>query len=162
MRVGGVAPLDDHPMADLGMGMALDIGVWIEGAAFAIEPRIGMRFDAATGDNSSYFAMPMDVGAFFAPDLGDVSPFLGAGAGLRYASESRSRDVELGSAVTTEHRGVLEDRGVGFGAYGRAGIVFLRTKKTHLIVHGDYDVAFIELTNQNYTKNFLFGLAVVL
>lgn len=161
MRVGGFQPLDDT-YGGLGMGMLFDAGAWIEGGAFAMEPRLGVRFDTSTRDDSAYFMLPMDFGAFFAPELGDVRPFVGGGLGFRYVWEKRGRHVEIGNAVITEHQGILRESGTGLGAFGRAGLVLLATHKTHLILSAEYDMTFIELTNDSSPKAFAFGLAVVL
>ncbi len=162
LRVAGVAPLHDDAPVQLGMGMAFDLGVWIEGSMFAVEPRTGVRFDTRHGDSSSYFVVPFDVGAFFLPDIGDIAPFVGAGGGFRYMTQTRSRDVQLGSVMITEHRGESRASGVDFGVYGRAGVVFLRRQDMHLVLSGDYDVTFLRQEDGSYAKSFLFGMGVVL
>ncbi len=162
LRVGGVAPLRDDAPVQLGMGMAFDLGVWIEGPMFVVEPRTGVRFDARHGDSSSWIVLPFDVGAFFAPDIGDVAPFVGGGAGFRYMTQTRSRDVQIGSVMITEHVGESRASGFDWGMYGRAGIVFLRRQEMHLVLSGDYDVTFLRQEDGSYAKSFLFGLGVVL
>ena len=161
MRVGGFQPLDDT-YGGLGMGMLFDMGAWIEGDAFAMEPRLGVRFDTSLRDDSAYFALPMDFGAFFAPQLGDIRPFIGGGLGFRYVWEKRGRHVEIGNAVITEHDGVLKKSGTGLGAFGRAGMVLLDSHRVHLVLSAEYDLTFIELTTDSSPKAFAFGLAVVL
>jgi hypothetical protein len=162
LRVAGVAPLRDDAPVQLGMGMAFDLGVWIEGSMFAVEPRTGVRFDARHGDSSSYVVVPFDVGAFFLPDIGDIAPFVGGGAGFRYMTQTRSRDVQLGSVMITEHRGESRASGVDWGLYGRAGVVFLRRQDVHIVLSGDYDVTFLRQEDGSYAKSFLFGMGVVL
>ena len=58
LRAGGILPLKNDGYASLGTGMAFDLGIWLEARHFAIEPRIGVRFDVYEKDRGSYFEMP--------------------------------------------------------------------------------------------------------
>ncbi|MCU0693686.1 MAG: hypothetical protein MUF54_20040 [Polyangiaceae bacterium] len=161
-RFGGLVPLSDRAYGGLGTGMALDLGAWIQGDSFALEPRAGLRFDVRGSDAGSYFSFPLDLGAFFLTTPGEVTPFVGGGIGMRYLHETRRQDIQLGSAVLTEHRGEFDDSAWGVGAFARGGLLFFRSDPTHLILTGDYDVTFVQLNEGRYAQSFVFGLGIVL
>jgi hypothetical protein len=162
MRVGGIVPLSDSGYAGLGTGMAFDLGGWIEGDYFAIEPRAGVRFDSASKERGSYFEMPFDVGAYLIMSRGDVAPLVGGGVGLHYLSETRWRHYEIGKTVVAEHTGKAHDSDLGWAAHGRAGVLFFRTHRTRLLVSGEYNATFLELNGGNIAQSFVFGLNLIL
>lgn len=161
-RLGGIVPLGSDGYANLGTGLASDIGVWIEATHFALEPRIGVRFDVAKEERGSYFELPVDLGAYYVFGLGDVAPLLGGGLGMHYLSETRRRQIQLGSSLVSEHNGRLEDGGWGLAGFVRGGLLLGRTYKARLALTVDYNATFVELNGGNVAQSFVFGVGAVL
>ena len=128
-----------------GAGMFFDLAFWYETSmSFAIEPRVGIRFDLVKGENS-YSEIPLDVGAFYVLGGGETAFFCGAGLGPHYHWESRGHTVTLGTVLpsTTEH--VSDDSGWGFGAYGRLGVMFARYSRVKFTLSAEMNITIIEL-----------------
>jgi hypothetical protein len=159
-RVGGIVPLQST-YAGLGIGMALDLGMWLEASYFAIEPRIGVRFDLASDERGSFLEVPLDVGAYFVPLTGDVTPIVGGGVGMHYLSEMRRHPVQVGQTLYTEHSGKFEDSKWGFAAHGRVGVLFFRPHRVRLLISGDYNATFVELNGGKTAQAFVFGVSVI-
>lgn len=162
MRIGGITPVSSNSYGELGTGVAFDTGMWIETRHLAIEPRIGARFDVSGGERGSYFELPIDLGAYYIFDTGDVAPLLGGGMGMHYLSDTRYHDVQLGQTLVATHRGEDEDSAWGLAAHARAGLLFLRTYRVHLALTADYNVVFTELNQGSTPQSLVFGLGLLL
>jgi len=161
-RLGGIVPLSDDGYAGLGTGLAADMGMWIEATHFALEPRVGVRFDVAKDTSGTYFELPVDLGAYYVFGLGDVAPLLGGGLGMHYLMETRHKQISLGSSIVSEHDGRLEDGGWGLAGFLRGGLLLGRTYKARLAVTADYNATFVELNGGNVAQSLVFGIGAVL
>ncbi|MCA9671116.1 MAG: hypothetical protein KC503_36210 [Myxococcales bacterium] len=127
LRVGAIIPFGKGYADSTGGGLALDAAVWIETPYIVIEPRIGVRFDLARGRNA-YAEVPIDVGAFYMFGRGSALVFIGGGIGARHHWETRGETVTVGNILQTTTERDSDDRGWGFGAYGRIGFAFGRRR----------------------------------
>ncbi len=162
LRVGGVLPLTRDGYAGLGTGMAFDLGLWLEARHFAFEPRIGVRFDVNEYERGSYVEVPFDFGAFAIFGQGDFAPLVGGGVGLHYLHEAQRQRITLGSTMSAEHVGTREQGAWGFAAFGRAGLLLMRTYRARVLLAGDYNATFVELNGGQVAQSFVFGLSAIL
>lgn len=144
LRVGALVPFGDGYAESVGGGLLFDLAYWFEARSFAFEPRIGIRFDAVTGEQS-YGEIPLDVGAFYIFGWEDVALFAGGGIGARYMWETRGEVVKVGKVIFTETDHLSDDAGWGFGAYGRLGLLLARTYTARFAVIADYNITVISL-----------------
>ncbi|MFT4976893.1 MAG: hypothetical protein ACI8S6_002798 [Myxococcota bacterium] len=156
LRVGGLIPIRDG-YADGLPGVLIDASYWYETDRFAIEPRIGFRFDAS-GQQGGYLEIPMDLGAYAILGRGDFAPFIGGGAGVRYLSDSRARSWSTGEVIVMTHTELREDSTFGFGAFGRAGLLLLRTYSLRVALTVDYNVTFVDLNGTLYPRSLTAGI----
>ena len=146
LGLGGMIPVGPS-YGDSGAGMTVTLGYWLETDHWAISPRIGGRFDVSEGAGN-YIEVPIDISGYYIFGLDDVTPYVGLGIGPRFVWERRETGV--GTNTTT-------DSGVGFGTFGRLGMMFLRTYDVHLSVNMDYIVSVISLNSENPHHGFLFS-----
>jgi hypothetical protein len=141
LRLGGGGHLD---RPDIGGGsLRFQLGWWYEARHFAIEPAITWRM---APDEPGYSnAFQVDIGAYWIPGTGDVTPFIGAGGGIRRVQEGIVLRENAGQVIQLETETEVEDDDWGGGAFGRVGLLFFRTYDTRMIVSVDYDVTFAEL-----------------
>lgn len=158
--LGGVAPVGDG-YAEAGMGVLVDFTYWFEARWFAIGPRVGVRFSAAEKDGGKYAVVPIDVTGFYILSLGDVAPFFGLGGGIRYFWEERPATITVGNVIPMTHDTRLSDSAWGFGAFGRVGLLFLRTYAVRLTVWADYDATFVKLNGRKFPQALTFGLGIL-
>jgi hypothetical protein len=161
LRMGGIVPLSNVGYAGLGTGIAFDFGIWIEGTHFALEPRIGLRFDTYAESRGAYWQLPIDFGAYYIFGQGDFAPIIGGGPGLHYLSETRYKNFQVGKTLATEHIGTVHDGGWGLGAHGRVGLLMFRTYKSRMMIMGDYNAAFVELNGGKFPQSLVFGLSLI-
>lgn len=155
--LGGVLPVGEAFSG--GAGINIDLSYWFETRHFAIEPRIGFRFAADPEEGQSWFELPMDVGLFYIPMLGDFTPFFGGGMGVRYVDESRFIDETTGTTIPVSSRGTVDDSGWGFGLYGKVGVLALRTYAVRVAVAIEYGAAFVDLHGRTPNHlNFTVGV----
>jgi hypothetical protein len=159
-RVGGMVPFGGG-LADLGVGMAFDLGFWYEAPAFSIEPRVGFRFDTNTRDDQAFYVVPIDLSAQYILGLGDFTPYFGGGMGARWTFERRQATFVSGGDIQTTHEAMLEEDGWGFGIFARAGLLLFRTYSVRMMLDFSYDVTFVELNGAAFPQTFQFGLGVV-
>ena len=65
--------------------------------------------------------------------------------------------MSLGRAL-----GTADDSGWGFGAFGRAGLVFIRSLRRRLILSLEYNATLVELNGFRNPTALTLGLGVVL
>ncbi len=160
MRVGGVIPLADS-LGSSSFGVLLDLGYWYEATYFAVEARSGVRFSTNSTSEGFFFGLPVDVSGYYLPLLGDFTPFVGGGLGLRFIYEERPEEITVGTIIQSEHRSLVDDSGFGLGLHGKLGMLLFRTWSVRMLVALEYDLAFIELNNQENPQSLSFALGVI-
>jgi hypothetical protein len=159
LGVGGVVPIDGT-YAGNAAGLALQLGYWFEAKHFAVETSLGFRFSTDPGGDREFYDVPLYLGGYWIPGLGDFTPFLGGGLGLRYLYEERPGTVRVGEVIVTEHQGELSDDGFAPAAFAKAGVLILRTYRVRASVSVAYEVAFRDLNDGGYPQTVL-ALATV-
>lgn len=141
MRLGGGGHLD-RPDAD-GGSLRVQLGWWYEARHFAIEPALTLRMSPEGPGAGGAFHV--DFGAYWIPGTSDVTPFIGAGGGIRLVGESVLRRETAGQVVRLETETEVTDSAWAPGGFGRVGLMFFRTYDTRMTLSVDYDVTFTEL-----------------
>lgn len=149
LSAGAIIPFGDGGYGGSpGGGMSLDAAIWAElPYNFALEMRVGLRFDLARGDDS-YAEVPLDIGMFYTLG-GPVALVFGGGVGAHHIWESRSRTITIGEVIRAETKQVLDDKGWGFGIYGRVGLLIRgrRRGRGSVLISGEINTTFIELND---------------
>ncbi len=158
LRLGGAAPYGDPYSA--GFGVLIDGGFWYEANDFAIEPRVGYRF-STDGEDEGWSMFAGDLGAFWLLSRGDIAPFLGGGAGIRYAREDRYQPVSVGSVVRLTSNDLEADAAWGPGVFTRVGVMFFRTYAVRMAFDIEYDVTFVDLHDSGPPQTFNFGVRLI-
>lgn len=161
LRIGGIAPIGEGYADSVGGGMAFDLSYWFEARHFAIEPRIGIRFDAVRG-SEGYLAVPIDLGFYYILGLGDVAPFIGGGVGAHFLWDERQLDTQLGSTLPATATKLHDQSAWGFGAFARLGLMLMRTYDVRLAATVDYDITFATINGAKNPQAIIGGLAVIL
>lgn len=152
LGVGALMPV--HGYAEVPFGVAIDAAYWYETPHFAVGPRTGIRFQADPKAEDHFIEIPFDIGAYLVFGLGDIAPFIGGGAGLRYISDTRRAVLTTGSVITTTHEANLDESAWGLGTYARAGVLLFRTYTVRVSLSIDYNATFIELHGQSVPQSF--------
>jgi hypothetical protein len=161
LRVGAIVPFGDGYAGSPGGGMLIDASFWYEGKYFAIEPRVGVRFDLVRGPNS-YVEVPLDVGGYVVLGVGgSVAVFGGGGLGARHIWETRGEDIVLGSVLPSRVERRSDDDGWGFGAFGRVGVIFARSYRARIILSVEYNVTVVELNGFRTPTSLTAGVGFV-
>lgn len=158
LGVGAIVPTKGY--AEAPAGMAFDLAWWYEAPAFAIGPRVGLRFQPDLDSDFSFIEVPIDLGVYYVMGLGDFAPFFGGGAGVRYIHDSRYQQVSVGSVITTTHGADIESNIWGFGTYARLGVLLFRTYSVRTSASVDYNITFAEVNGDNMPQSFTFMLSV--
>lgn len=124
-------------------GIELGLGYWYETGAFALEPRIGYRFDDGAND-FDFHEVPIDVSALAILSKTDVAPYVGGGAGLHWMQASYEVSSRSGGFLVTTTRDTVWETAWAFGVHARAGVLFFRTYSVRLGLDVQYDL----LTNK--------------
>ena len=156
LRVGGLLPLQDG-YAEALPGVLIDASYWYETSRFAIEPRLGVRFDAS-GSESGYLEVPMDLGAYYLLAEGDLAPFIGGGAGLRYISDRRYRTFQTGEVIVSTHSALSRESAFGMAAFGRAGVLLFRTYTLRVALSVDYNITFLSVNGAENPRSVTAGI----
>lgn len=159
-RLGAIFPKGDGYAGAPGPGILFDITYWFETVHFAIEPRVGIRFDAVRGEDS-YFEIPIDIGAFFLFGAREFKVMFGGGAGVHHIWETRGYTVVAGNVLPSKIEHLTDDSGWGFASYGRLGVLFAPNHRVRLTITGEYNVTWIELNGQKYAKAFTAGIGFI-
>jgi hypothetical protein len=157
--VGPIAPLAGT-LGQSAIGVAIDLGYWFETRHFAVEPLIGARFSVDRRDDRRFLEIPLDIGMYWIPSLGDFSPFIGGGGGIRYISARRPATLFVGETIQTRHDDEERDSGAAFALFGRAGVLLLRTYALRVSVSARYGVSFIDLNGAGYAQSITGLMAV--
>jgi hypothetical protein len=160
LRLGAVFPLGDG-YARGPAGMLVDLSFWYEGKYFALEPRVGVRFDVKRGPNT-YAEVPIDFGGYFLIGGGAASFFVGGGIGAHHIWETRGEDIVVGGVIPARMERRSDDQGWGFGAFARIGVVFIRSFRQRLILSLEYNFTAVELNGFRNPTSLTCGLGFVL
>ncbi len=160
LRVAAVMPFGDGLGGAPGLGFGVDIGYWGEAEHFAVDVRLGVRFDLVPGDDS-YGYVPVDVGVMWLPLLGNFTPLIGAGMGPRFHWESRARNPTLGTVIPTRTEEIDRAVGFGIGGYARLGAMFLRTYSTRITLYVDYEPGYANLNGRDFQQAVSANLGVI-
>jgi hypothetical protein len=142
--LGGAAIVPFEGYADETRGMGLYAGVWVQVGNLVFEPRIGMLWDVAD-DSRGYFHLPVELGTYLHLPVGDHSLFIGPGLGLHALFERVDVSRTVGSSIVASSRDRMRDDAVGFGVFGRAGFVLMRTSPVSLVPSIEYGYTFADL-----------------
>ncbi len=158
LRVGVVSPISGYDQSQF--GSLIDISYWYETRDFAIEPRLGFRFDNAVEDEAGYSEWGMDLGAYYILSRSDFAPFIGGGFGLHNLTETRQYKETQGSIIPTTITNEVEDNVWGAAAFARAGILLFRTYSVRVAMTAEYNAMFVEINNRSVPQSLTFGAAV--
>lgn len=158
LRVGGAIPISS--LSD-NFGVMVEVGYWFEGLDFAIEPRMAFQTSAAAKDGAKYGMFKLDASGHYLFSRGNISPYLGAGGGIRFVSEERPRDFVLGDVIQVRSSGIGKEEAWAPGLYLRGGVLFMRTYSTRLALNVDYDVTFIEMFGDSAVQTVNMGISVI-
>ena len=145
VRVGGAGLVGRSDLG--GAGITLSLGYWYEARAFAIEPFVAGRFGA--DEPGSAFGLGFNVGAYYIPGQGDVTPFVGGGGGVRYVGGTQHVTASAGQVVMLSTETEKRDAVWGPGAFGRLGVLFFRTYSMRMSVSVDYDITLADVFGEN-------------
>ena len=81
---------------------------------------------------------------------------------MHYLHETRRERIVLGETLSSEHLGTRSEGAWGFAAFGRAGLLLMRTYRARVLLSGDYNATFVELNGGTVAQSFVFGLSVIL
>lgn len=124
-------------------GIELGLANWYETGAFALEPRIGYRFDDGANE-FDFHEVPIDVSALAILSKTDVAPYVGGGAGLHWIQASYGVSNRSGGFLIATTRDTIWETAWAFGVHARAGVLFFRTYSLRLALDVQYDL----LTNK--------------
>lgn len=157
LRVGAIIPVGEGYAGAPGGGLLLDLSYWYEARYFAIEGRLGIRFDLVRGP-SSYVELPIDVAGYVLLGGRGVAVFAGGGLGPRHLWETRGEVVGAVLPSTTER----SDSGWGLGLFGRVGLLVGRGSRARLCVSVEYNVTtLVELNGHRYPSALTTGAGVI-
>lgn len=159
LGVGGVVPIDEG-YAGNDAGLALQLGYWFETKRFALETSLGFRFSVDPAGERRFYDVPFYLGGYWIPGLGDFTPFIGGGLGLRYMYEARPGTIRIGEVIVTEHLGEVTDDGFAPAAFAKAGLLLLRTYRVRASLSVAYEAAFRDLNDTGFPQTVL-ALAAV-
>ncbi len=157
-HLGQVAALSGY--ADETPGMSFDLGFWFESNAWALDTRLGVRFDLQH-ERRDYFHLPLEVAAYRSVPFFGHSLFFGAGTGLAYVYEHVETTQTIGSFVRTRTRSVIEDRVLAIPLFARVGGMLFRNSAASLVVSIDYGLNFAEFVERSYEQALRFQLGAV-
>ena len=159
LGVGQVTPIDGAYVA--GAGLLVDVGYWYEANDFAIEPRLGFRFNPSSSGEEGYRTFQVGALAHYILTRTDFAPFIGVGAGLRYVEETREEVLTAGQNVRLTSEALETEDGFGAGLVARVGFLLFRTYTMRVAVTADYDITFVDLHQAGYPQSLQFGLSVI-
>lgn len=159
-RLGVMVPLKDA-YAGAQLGVTADLGYWYEAPHFAIEPRVGFATSADTTGDRRFYEVPADIGFFYVFPIGNVALYAGGGAGVRYLYEFRREVITVGQVIRTQHVAEREDKGFGFSAYGRAGVMLLRNSGLSLMTSLGYSITLKTINERSNPQALSAGVGLV-
>jgi hypothetical protein len=157
--VSAIVPFKGYAQKTQGVG--LDGAVWIQLDHLVLEPRIGIRVDAAD-DRRGYFHIPMELGSYFMAEVGEHALFAGPGLGLHAIFESVDVEHTVGTAIPATSHDTIEDNAFGFGTFVRAGAVLLRTRVASLVPCVDYAITFADFRHGSYEHALRINVGVLM
>jgi hypothetical protein len=160
LRLGAIVPFGSGYAGSPGGGMLFDLSYWLEATHFAIEPRIGLRFDAVRGP-SSYYELPIDIGAYFIVGRSDISFFAGGGLGAHHIWETRGLVATIGEVLPSRTEHSSSDSGWGFGSFGRVGILLARTYAVRVTLSVEYNITVVSLNGGGNPMALTAGAGII-
>ncbi|MDH5671478.1 MAG: hypothetical protein OEZ06_04965 [Myxococcales bacterium] len=159
MNLQAIAPMAGYAGEQLGGG--LEFGIWIETLHMAIEPRIGYRGDLVRGPDK-YKHVPLELGLYYLPLLGDFSPLVGGGVGLHYLHEELTERQSVGEVLVSTSSVTVEDSIYGYSVYARAGLMVMRTYTASLLFSVDYALTVADFKRRDNEHGLRFNVGLVL
>lgn len=157
LRIGWLLPLRGY--GDTSGGIHLDFGWWVEMEDFALEPRIGFRFDDSRTD-LDFREFPLDLSIYRLFGRGDFTPYLGGGFGLHWLRSERLVTARTGDFLISESQRVHSENGWSYALGLRGGMMLFRTWQTRVLIHGEYELKTFRLHGE-VPQIFMLGAAVV-
>lgn len=138
-------------------GFGGSFGYWFEGSSFAIEPRLTLRAAGSeSGESNEWTHWGLDLGVYWLPLQGFVSPFVGGGIGLHYLSARRLE--RTGVAIPTETLG--REEGWAPGLFVRGGVYLFRTWRVRVSFVADFDITWKSVGSRRAHQIFSTGPVV--
>lgn len=159
-RILGMFPMEEA-YADLDAGLGFDLGLWFEAPNFVVEPKVGLRWSTAKGENQ-FWEVPIDIHVSYIFGDGDISPYVGGGVGLRYIWEQRLKNEKLGTVLVQESEYLLSDDAWGLGLTGKLGVVLGRTFQFPIDVGVSYNINLAQIHDVQNPQSIYFSVGVVL
>jgi hypothetical protein len=161
IRLGAHIPVG-QAFNDASAGPAIELGYWGEARKFALEARTGARWatNRDSDDLGSMFMWNVDLGGVWLPALGNVSPMLGGGVGLRYASAPRVETEVSGDIIVVVQEQRLTDSSFGMGTWVRAGVFLLRTYDVRISLHADFELNVMKMGDQSVHPGVMTALSM--
>jgi hypothetical protein len=160
LHVGAIVPLGRGYAGNPGGGLDLGLSYWFEAQAFAIEARVGVRFDAVEA-SASYAEVPLDFGIFYLLSTGDFVPFIGGGVGYHYLWEKKVRTVTVGAVLPATTEIVAEGDGWGAAVYARAGLLLGRTHGGRIALAVEYDAILATINGFRSPQAVMLGATLI-
>lgn len=149
LSAGAIIPFGDGYADAVGGGLALDAAIWAElPYSFAIEMRMGLRFDLVRSNNS-YGEIPFDVGFFYLLGAGPLAFVIGGGVGAHHIWETRERTITVGNVLVAKTVQERDDKAWGLGVFGRIGLLIRgnRASRGSVLLSGEVTTTFIRLND---------------
>lgn len=149
LSAGAIIPFGEGYADSVGGGLALDAAIWAElPHSFAIEMRVGLRFDLVRSNNS-YGEIPFDLGFFYLLGRGPIAFVIGGGVGAHHLWETRERTITVGNVLVAKTVQENDDKGWGFGVFGRLGMLIRgnRASRGSVLLSGEVTTTFIRLND---------------
>ncbi|TVQ96632.1 MAG: hypothetical protein EA398_15780 [Deltaproteobacteria bacterium] len=156
VRFGGVVPVAEaYGGAD--MGVSLEVGYHILAGRLGIEPRFATRFRAQDGPASTggFAEVLFDLTAVHYLVNGPISPLVGGGLGVRYATASWLETRRDGQALQFVQEDRRTQSGWGLGGQIRTGVRFAM-----LAAVVDYNLNTVSIADRSVQQSVSFGIGV--
>ncbi len=141
-QLSAVLPVSGY--ADRTPGMGFDLSLWSEFYSWALDARVGVRFDL-TEQYRDYFHVPFELAGYRLLPVSDHALLFGVGAGLAYIYERVEITQTIGNFAVTRTHTVLEDKALGVPLFGRVGMIFFRSSLASFLATVEYGITFAEL-----------------
>ncbi len=141
-QLSGLAPVQGYARRTPGLGV--DLSFWSVFSAWALDLRLGLRFDVAE-ENRDYFHVPFEVAGYRLLPFADHAGWFGLGTGLTYVHERVAFTQTTGEFAVTRVSTVFDDRTLGVPVFARVGMLFFRSSAASLLTSVDYGITFADL-----------------
>ena len=145
-QVSSVLPVRGY--ADRTPGVGFDISFWSEFYLWALDARVGVRFDVAK-EFDDYFHLPVELAGYRLVPFSQHAFLFGAGTGIAYLNERLENTSTVGNFAVTRTHTVLKDKTVGVPLLARVGMIFFRSTVASLMTTVDYSVTFADFKERS-------------